>query len=712
MPLNEGVSRPSTPAGVNDDPDLSEIIDHEALQLLMDDFFRLTGAGSAIVDMRGTVLVAGGWQDICTRFHRVHPVTQKYCTESDTALTSGTAPGEVRLYQCKNGMWDVATPIHIGGKQIGNVFFGQFFFDDEAPDREHFRRQAARYGFDVEAYLAALARVPRWSRQEVDRIMAFYARLAAMIAVQGYTSLRLARALAAHEGMVATLRASEERYRSLVEGSPNCVALLDGEGRYIQINRRGLEVWGREENDVLGRRFAEGWPVRTRPVVDKAIGNSLQGEACSFEADCVGLDGEPARWWVALNPVRDHEGVVTHLVVVSMDVTERRRLEYELLQLKKSESLGRMAGAVAHLYNNLMGVVLGNLELAGDPAAVPGEAARMTADARSAAERAAEISRLMLAYLGQSAGTRRALDLGAACREALAGNGTPLPHNVRLDIALPPRGPVVRADAAQMRQVLDALVTNAREGLGEKGGKIAVGAGDAAARDVRGGFVVPADWQPADSRYAYLSVSDTGVGMTPESLERSFDPFFSTKFTGRGLGLPVVLGIARAHDGAVSVDSRPGAGTVVRVYLPLTDEEPAELPSAGSPVRPVEGEGLVLVVDDEPGLLNLAQVMLRSLGYEGMVASSGTEAVEIFRRRSREIRCVFCDLTMPGMNGWETLAALRRIRPDVPAVLCSGHDEASVMADTRPDPPRPSWASPTGWMRSPAHSAGRWEAGT
>jgi CheY-like chemotaxis protein len=186
--------------------------------------------------------------------------------------------------------------------------------------------------------------------------------------------------------------------------------------------------------------------------------------------------------------------------------------------------------------------------------------------------------------------------------------------------------------------------------------------------------------------------------MNPETLDRIFDPFFSTRFTGRGLGLPVVLGIVKAHGGAVFVESSPGAGTAVHVLLPLADELPsATAPSpVGVPATPVAGKGLVLVVDDEPAIRSLAQGMLRRLGFEAILAPNGANAVEIFQQRPREIRCILCDLTMPGMNGWETLSALRQIRADIPVILCSGYDEAAVMADTWADRPQSFLGKPYG----------------
>jgi CheY-like chemotaxis protein len=177
--------------------------------------------------------------------------------------------------------------------------------------------------------------------------------------------------------------------------------------------------------------------------------------------------------------------------------------------------------------------------------------------------------------------------------------------------------------------------------------------------------------------------------MGRETLDRVFDPFFSTKFTGRGLGLAVVAGVVKGHGGTIAVESTPGQGTVFQVFLPITAEKPLQ-PGKEQPVefRPAEGRGLVLVVEDEPMLSDLAQALLKELGYESATAADGIEGVEVFRRQKDQIQCVLLDLTMPRMDGWETLKVLRRIRPDLPAILASGYNEAQVMGGEHPERPQ------------------------
>jgi two-component sensor histidine kinase len=194
---------------------LADIIDYQALQTMMEDFYRLTNIGSAVLDISGKVLVAVGWQDICTKFHRVHPDTQKNCLESDVILSSGVPAGTFKTYRCKNNLWDMVTPIEVDGRHLGNIFFGQFFYEDEIPDRKLFCNMARRYEFDEKEYLAALDRVPRFSREKVNTAMTFYAKLAGMISSLSYSTIKLSRTLSQKDIANRQLAESEARYRSL-----------------------------------------------------------------------------------------------------------------------------------------------------------------------------------------------------------------------------------------------------------------------------------------------------------------------------------------------------------------------------------------------------------------------------------------------------------------------------------------------------------------
>jgi signal transduction histidine kinase len=257
-------------------------------------------------------------------------------------------------------------------------------------------------------------------------------------------------------------------------------------------------------------------------------------------------------------------------------------MEQQQYQLQKAESLNRMAGAIAHHFNNKLMAVMGNLELAMDHPSSNPEIARRLAAARQAADGAAEVSRLMLTYLGQTVARFESVDLSKACREVIGIQNSLMPEHIALKTDIPPHGPIIRAEPVQVRQILSQLITNAIEAIGEGQGDIRVSIGVKEAAGIDSSHIFPVGWKPKTEACACFEVSDVGCGIDPEQLEQIFDPFYSTKFVGRGLGLAVVVGTLRMHKGAIAVESKPGQGSTFRVFWPL---EPPETQPAG-PVRP------------------------------------------------------------------------------------------------------------------------------
>ncbi len=254
-----------------------------------------------------------------------------------------------------------------------------------------------------------------------------------------------------------------------------------------------------------------------------------------------------------------------------------------------------------------------------------------------------------------------------------------MPEGVALETDLLSPGPVVRANAVQMRQVLTHLVTNGWESIGHSAGTVTLATRIISASEVPQSHLTPIGWKPAAGTFSCLEVMDTGCGMAEEDLDKIFDPFYTTKFTGRGMDLAVVLGLVKTWGGAIGVESKLNQGSTFRVFLPLVTEELLRPSHKTTEIHEIEQGGTVLLVEDQDTVRKMAESMLKRLGYEVLAASGGAEAVKLLRENLDLIRCVITDLTMPGMDGWETLAALREIQPYIPVIMVSGHDEARAM---------------------------------
>ena len=493
----------------------------------------------------------------------------------------------------------------------------------------------------------------------------------------------------------AELEAGRARYFDLFDRAPVGYVTVSEKGLILEANLTAATLLGVARGALTGQPLSRFVRKEDQDIYYRHRQALVAtGEPAACELRMVKKDGHPFWAHLATTVSLDATGAsVFHLVLAN--ITERKQaaaeketLESQNRQLQKAESLGRMAGAIAHHFNNKLQAVMGNLEMAMNE--LPGQvgpSAKLAA-ALQAALAAAEVSGQMLTYLGQASEQRQPLELAAVCRQSLDLLRAAQPGGVVLEADLPAPGPSVSTGASHIQQVLTNLVTNAWEAMPGAGGCVRVELKTVAVAAIPTAQRFPVAWQPEDPVYACLQVADTGSGIAPENVEKLFDPFFSTKFTGRGLGLSMVLGIVRAHHGAITVETEPGRGSVFRVFLPVSRAVVPPTPVPAAPAQPAAGHGTVLVVDDEPAVRSVVGYALRPWGYTVLEAEDGLAALEVFAQHREEIRCVLCDLTMPRMNGWDTLTALRELSPGIPVILSSGYAEAQVMAGEHPQLPQ------------------------
>jgi len=466
-------------------------------------------------------------------------------------------------------------------------------------------------------------------------------------------------------------RGTEFLLRKVIENAPIVLWAIDAEGKFTLGEGRALAALGVKPGQSVGASVFELY--KDEPVVLANVRRGLAGEEFSAVVRVGG------RVYETMNvPLRDEAtDEVTGLLGVSIDVTERDRAEREraslhaqLLQVQKLESLGLLAGGIAHDFNNILTAILGGAATA--RLALPAESpAHADLDiVIAAAQRAADLTRQMLAYAGKGRFEIRPIDVSRLVREIANLLETTIPKKVQLRLELARGLPAVEADVAQVQQVIMNLVINGAEAIGDERGTVLVTTG---AQDV--------DEQYAQSlfaaeiksgRYVFIEVHDTGSGMDDETRAKIFDPFFTTKFTGRGLGLAAVLGIVRGHAGAIKVYSTPGRGSTFKVLFPASARAPLETIRSAPSFR---GEGLALLIDDDAGVRGASRRMFELLGFRVLEAANGHQGAELFARHAREIRVVLLDMTMPEMSGEETFRELRRVREDAAVILTSGYNE-------------------------------------
>jgi PAS domain S-box-containing protein len=656
---------------------LADILDPDAMQALLGEFSRLTGVANAIIDLQGAVLVANRWQDVCVKFHRVHPETCRNCVESDTVLCSGVTPGEYKLYRCKNLLWDAAAPIMAGDVHVGNIFLGQFFFDDEEIDYERFRAQARRYGFEEEEYLAALARVPRLSRETVRTVMSFYAKLAELISRLGYGHIKLARGLVERNALLESIERNEANLRSLFDAISESVFLIKSDGTVLAANKVLAERVGLTVDEIIGRRSYDLLPPDKAHTCKTWIDETVRtGKPLVREDE---LNGRLQRY--SIYPVLNSEGKVDRVAVYAEDITERtraeeerRRLETDLQQARKMEAVGTLAGGVAHDFNNILQVVLGYAQLLLFERTPDSPDYEEISNIETAALRGADLVQRLLMFSRRVAPEPVLVDLNERILyvEKLLARIIPRMISIRLDLQT--GLPRVMADPVQIEQVLMNLAVNARDAMPDGGTLTFRTEEERLERDY-----CSAHPEAAPGPHVVLAVSDTGEGISQDIMERLFDPFFTTKEAGRGtgLGLATVYGIVKQHGGHIQVFSQPGAGAEFRIYLPAHHGE-EQIETAHSQREVTGGNETILLVDDDPAIRGLAVRILEQSGYKIVTAADGMEAVETYRRMKDEIALVILDMIMPEMSGAKCLDRMVAIDSNVKALIASGFSKEGL----------------------------------
>jgi PAS domain S-box-containing protein len=463
----------------------------------------------------------------------------------------------------------------------------------------------------------------------------------------------------------------------LLELARDAILSLDPDGTIRYWNSGAERMYGWSKAEAVGKIAHELLKTKYPDSIEQIRQQTASAGHWEGELEHTCRDGAVirvlSRWAVRL----DGSGQSVGLLEINTDVTERRKIEEQLRHTQKLESLGVLAGGVAHDFNNLLTGILGNASLALDSAPLHDPNRLPLEEVVRASERAADLTRQLLAYAGKGRFVLRSVDLSSLVREISGLVQTSIPKAVQLRLQLAEGIPAVEADPGQLQQVIMNLVINGAEAIAPEGGTVLVRTGAQTVDEQYIGTVSVEGDQLRPGPHVMLEVHDTGSGMSPETVSKIFDPFFTTKFTGRGLGLSAVEGIVRAHRGALKVYSTPGQGTTFKVLFPASDAPLVE--AAAVFTGNLAGTGAVLIVDDEEFVRKTAGLTLARYGYEPVAAAEGAEALQLFRRNPDRFVLVLLDLTMPVMSGEQTLREMQLIRPGVRVLLTSGYNEVEAV---------------------------------
>ena len=460
---------------------------------------------------------------------------------------------------------------------------------------------------------------------------------------------------------------AQQLYKSLLESSVDAVVIYDLEGRVVYLNPAFEKIFGWRLEELKGKRIPfvpESEQVATHAKISEII---EKGFPCQeFETKRMTKDGRVLDVSISASLYKDHTGKPAGMLVQLRDITERKRLQTQLQQAQKMEAIGTLAGGIAHDFNNLLMGIQGTISvmlLEIDPQHPWYKKLQVIEEQ---IQSGAKLTGQLLGYARRGKYEVKPIDVNEVVRETAETFGrTKKEIEIHLDLA--PDLLPVEGDRAQLEQVLFNLYINAWQAM-TSGGDLYIATRNISHEEL-GGRV----YKPKRGNYVMISVRDTGVGMDKEIQERIFEPFFTTKEMGHGtgLGLASAYGIVKGHGGYIDVESEKGKGSTFKIYLPASKRSLDHSPIASSIIR--KGKGTVLLVDDEEHIVKVGKDLLSALGYEVMVARSGEEALEIYRKNSDKIDVVLLDMVMPRMGGREVFERLRRLNPQVKVLLSSGY---------------------------------------
>lgn len=480
------------------------------------------------------------------------------------------------------------------------------------------------------------------------------------------------------------LKKSENLHRMLVENVFDGIYLMRNRG-YEYVNPEFCRITGYSFEELTSPDFdfKNLLPQSSLVQIENRYKARINQKPIpdKYETQLINKDGELVDVEIGTVVIDDPQDL--YVLGIIRDVSEKKKIQQEQQQFmnklkdtQKLESLGVLAGGIAHDFNNLLVGILGNADLILKSKIQPEKFMEKVSEIEIAARRAAELSRQMLAYSGKGVFVIQHINLNELIEEIAHLLETSISKKAELNYNFKPSLPYIEGDVTQIRQVIMNLITNASESLEDKEGIITITTGNIECSKDYLQSTLMSNLNPGN--YVFVEVSDTGTGMDQDTLDKIFEPFFSTKFTGRGLGLSAVSGIVRAHEGAIRVYSELGQGTTFKILFPCSKTQNHYPKKKLEELEQWKGSGTILLVDDDETVRPVVKGMLESIGYDVILAEDGYQAIEMLNDKSEHIDCIILDLTMPKMDGRETLAEIKKINSKLPVILSSGYNESDV----------------------------------
>ncbi len=483
------------------------------------------------------------------------------------------------------------------------------------------------------------------------------------------------------ELMVAARTGEVRELAAIIEATSSFVGMADLQGNILYVNPAGRDMVGlNHESDLKALSFANFHDAETCRLLHEDIFPQAV-KLGTFEINCDFTDqrGVVIPTNSVFMSLPGQQGKPARLAVIARDLRQEIALQKQVEHVDRLESLGVLAGGIAHDFNNILTAIIGNTGMAKRKIDTYSPGQEYLKQIEQSSLQAANLCKQMLAYSGKGNFVVQPINLTKLITEMHALLLVSIDKSVVLKVDLNDALPAVDADITQIQQIVMNLVINGSEAIDKHSGVITIATG---IMQVDEQYLQHSIHKPelSTGRFVYLEVSDSGCGMDAETSKKIFDPFFTTKFTGRGLGMSAVLGIVHAHKGLLNLYSEPNKGTTFKIALPISSSHEAVQPQVDSTRPSGKAEGVILIIDDEETIRELASMLLEELGYQVMVAVDGKDGVEVFEQHRNSITGVLLDMTMPHMNGEDCYSELRKINPGINVILSSGYSAEDATA--------------------------------